>query len=424
MKLSLFVTAALLSTVILISCNKDNPVPPGEQPQINLTLEDVSCTEAWLKLTTANISLPANVEILKDDNPVKTISLTSADTILYIDSLLPKTSYSFSSIIQSNNQSITSPSLPVITMDTTSHNLTWQSWTFGGEAGGCVLYDVAIIDQNDIWAVGEIYLLDTLGQPDPNAYNAVHWNGNDWELLRLQFYTFCGQPSAGSYPAKSILALNEHDIWITSGSQVTHFDGTNQLSTECIPVSVNNLWGTDNNIYAVGKFGKIAHYQNRQWSRIESGTTTIIQDIWGSDGLILCTISNVASPGDKKILEINNNQVSDFLWDTGRRVQSIWYKNKNAIYTCGGGVFSLKDGIHWNEITEIPLIYSESIRGSDYNNIWVAGDFGLLAHFNGLRWKVFNEPTADIYYACAVKGNIIVAAGTKGGKAIISYGSD
>ena len=65
MKLLSFVTVVLFSSVFLTSCNK-NPIPPEQQPHLNLTLEDVSCTEAWLKLTTANISFPAAVELLKE----------------------------------------------------------------------------------------------------------------------------------------------------------------------------------------------------------------------------------------------------------------------------------------------------------------------------------------------------------------------
>jgi hypothetical protein len=45
-KIFLFAVAFLISSLILLSCKKDNPVPPDQQPQVNLTLEDVSCTEA------------------------------------------------------------------------------------------------------------------------------------------------------------------------------------------------------------------------------------------------------------------------------------------------------------------------------------------------------------------------------------------
>jgi hypothetical protein len=140
MKIAVLVLVLLFSSFIPLSCKKDNLIPPEEQPQISLTLEDASCTEAWIKLTIANISLPADVELLKDDNPAGTISLVSADTILYIDSLLPSHTYKYQSVIQS----ISPPSgeagqssnlITVTTMDTTSHNFTWQSWTFGGQAG-------------------------------------------------------------------------------------------------------------------------------------------------------------------------------------------------------------------------------------------------------------------------------------------------
>ncbi len=68
MKILLLSAAFLFLSLILSSCKKDNPIPPDEQPQINLTLEDTSCTEAWLKLTTTNVSLPADVVLKQDDS--------------------------------------------------------------------------------------------------------------------------------------------------------------------------------------------------------------------------------------------------------------------------------------------------------------------------------------------------------------------
>ncbi|MGB9664445.1 MAG: hypothetical protein ACPL25_05950 [Ignavibacteria bacterium] len=61
-------------------------------------------------------------------------------------------------------------------MDTTSHEFSWEI-TYLGDGGSSVLYDVAIINENNIWAVGEIYMNDSLGRPEPNAYNAIHWDG-------------------------------------------------------------------------------------------------------------------------------------------------------------------------------------------------------------------------------------------------------
>ncbi len=161
----------------MLSCKKDNPIPPGDQPKINLTLADTSCTEVWLRLTTKNVNPPAEVTLKQDDSVTHSINLNSADTLLYVDSLLPNHTYKFQSVIKSISKS--SNSLTVTTMDTISHDYTWQMFSFGDPAAGSSeLNDVAIIDENNIWAVGEIYLLDSTGVPDPNAYNAVHWDGS------------------------------------------------------------------------------------------------------------------------------------------------------------------------------------------------------------------------------------------------------
>ncbi len=55
-----------------------------------------------------------------------------------------------------------------------------------------MLYDVAIIDENNIWAVGEIYMNDSLGNPDPKRYNAIHWDGTKLGINKNITYTLSG----------------------------------------------------------------------------------------------------------------------------------------------------------------------------------------------------------------------------------------
>ena len=50
----------------------------------------------------------------------------------------------------------------------------------------------------------------------------------------------------GVYDARSILAFDENNIWITSGSQITNWNGIRQTIRHSSPVYVNKLWGTDN----------------------------------------------------------------------------------------------------------------------------------------------------------------------------------
>jgi hypothetical protein len=402
--------------IFFSECNTTEPPINGKA--ITLKLEDVSCTETWISLTT-NLQLPATV-ILKQDNQTRsTINLVKTDTLLYIDSLLPNKTYSYVAS-HSGLSGISSNELTVATMDTTSHDFTFETYTFGGQAGTCTLYDVAIIDENNIWAVGEIYLLDSLGQPDPRAYNAVHWDGSKWKLLRLQFYTFCGQPSTGSYPAKSIIAFDENDIWITSGSQITQFDGGKQLMTDCIPVSVNKLWGTDdNNLYAVGVNGGIAHYHNGGWSKIESGTELNIGDIWGiPDGT---GSYNKYLAADNSILKIdNNNQLTKINAEPGMIIISIWGKSNRLVYTAGDGVVLYKNN-QWEKINRPDINTIYRVRGQNYNDVCgIGGSGSIIYHFNGYSWQSINPDQNNRYWRIDIKGNTIAASGYQGEKAAVT----
>jgi len=414
----------IIFTAYLLSCNTTEPPINGKE--ITLKLEDASCTEAWIKLSIDNSQLPIAVTLLQDGKARKTMDLETKDSLLYIDSLLPNTSYMFQSTILSSSHS--SNELNVATMDTTSHDFTFTTYTFGGQAGTCTLYDVAIIDENNIWAVGEIYLLDSLEQPDPHAYNAVHWDGNQWEIKRLKYYGSC---SAVEYPPlKAIWAFSNNDMVITNGGSIGWFNG-NTVTLDCgvnplLTGSINKIWGTDSrDLYVVGNNGNIAHYQNGQWSKIESGTTTIINDIWGiinnQDKTILyCPVSSFFVPGDKKILKITADKVDSVSWNRDIRLYSGWTSDENFLYVCGEGAYVNKFG-NWSRIN-LPEVGMNSVRGNDINDISIAGDFGFVAHFNGVNWKTLSSFNDKGYSEVAVKGNIIAICGNYNGLGLIEIG--
>jgi len=81
----------LLFLFTIISCDTNEP---PTNSSISLKLEDVSCTEAWITLTTTNLQLPVTIT-LKKNNVAQNNILCYGDTLLYIDSLLHKQTYSF-----------------------------------------------------------------------------------------------------------------------------------------------------------------------------------------------------------------------------------------------------------------------------------------------------------------------------------------
>ena len=239
-----------LLCITQLSCNTTEPTPPppdDKKPTLTLAIDDTSCTEVWLQLQTKDLPLPAALT-LKQYNPSgdslsKIFILNTQDSLLYIDSLLPNQTYNYQAVL-STDTTIKSEKVTAQTLEPTSHNFTWQVFTFG-EYSHSVLRDVAIIDENNIWAVGEIYMNDSLGNPDPKAYNAVHWNGSVWELKRIYFPTVCGSTNRTPYPAKSIFAFQEGEIWIGSGGdKIAILENGIQVEEFCLPSSLK--WASTN----------------------------------------------------------------------------------------------------------------------------------------------------------------------------------
>ena len=213
----------ILPLIAFLSCNTTEPTKPGPEPKITLSVEDVSCTGAWLNLKLENVSLPAHLSIQLNNISLNEFNLLTSDSTIFVDSLLPNKNYSFKASIVQNNKAYSSENVATVTMDTTSHNFTWQKLEFGDYTSN-ILEDVAIIDKDNIWAGGEIYLLDSTGQRDPTHYNAVHWNGIKWEVLRIPTKTYSGDIS--SSPIKALYAFSQNDIWTFSDAgSYSHWDG-------------------------------------------------------------------------------------------------------------------------------------------------------------------------------------------------------
>jgi len=298
-------TFIFLAGLFFLSCNPSEPekAPAG----LEFKAEDASCTEAWIKLKVNDI---VGAEVYRGDALIFNFAGQNIDTTLYDEGLLPNHVYKYHTSIQlySNSNAVTKE-LTLQTMDTTSHNFTWQTFTFGGEAGSSVLNDVAIIDENNIWAVGEIYMKDSLGNPDPHTYNAVHWDGSEWKVKKI---TVLFRGSIITPPLEGVFAFAEDDIWFV-GSLPIHGDGINwtmfDLRTTVDPnLSLSRAWGSNtNNIYFVGRKGNIAHWDGVKWSKIESEIDVKLRDIWGTPNGKTVWVSGYEDFKPTILLKISNS---------------------------------------------------------------------------------------------------------------------
>jgi len=116
---------------------------------------------------------------------------------------------------------------------------------------------------------------------------------------------------AGPIPSEFGLRFSATDVWITSrGGQLARWDGTTQTATICNPdpFVINKIWGENpNSIWAVGLGGRIGHYANGTWQRVESGTSVTLNDVWGGSNrrlgqdVVVVAASNKFDPGKRDL---------------------------------------------------------------------------------------------------------------------------
>ncbi len=336
-------------------------------------------------------------------------------------------------------------------LDSTSHAFFWQIDTLG--EFGSYLNDVTIVDENNVWVVGEIVL------PDPDSswngtgrehFGAAIWNGSNWTFKHLQY-----QPRSEVKP-RGIWAFSEENIWFASGS-IYHWDG-NETTLEWLrnigtSETVEKIWASSqSNIFFVGNEGTIIHYNGESFERMESGTDSPLRDIWGLDeDNVWCvgytnTIDDDHPDGYENVLLFFNGQewtkqyvsagyfpvLSDTL---SSRVHAVWSYDDSLYVTSVGGLWkeSVMDGGGYLTQQQDLGAYDwflSRIRGNGYNDVFIMSAFGQVTHFNGGSWQVIYDLTEQFYdppalsWSLAVKGDVLVFVGleNQSGKALVVRG--
>lgn len=138
---------------------------------------------------------------------------------------------------------------------------------------------------------------------------------------------------------------------------------------------------------------------------------------------VFLPVSFVFDIGDYKLLTIDKSgKVDSIPWVGQYRIHSVWSPDGKKIFTAGDGIYENKRGT-WHEYKGVFHYYTRKIRGTGLNDIFTVGDYGIAAHFNGFKWKVYNELYTDgAYNAVAINKNIVVLVGYTDSKAIIIMG--
>jgi hypothetical protein len=382
-------------SLLQISCKEESPVKQEANP-LQLTVEDATCTEAFLKISLAASELNRTVLLKRGDSSIATITMASSDSLFVDEGLLPKKNYTYSLV--ANSWKVTAQAT---TQDTTSHNMQWQSPDTLGAQG--LIRDVWVFSKTDAWAVGQIYLKDSSGKLDQeHPYNAAHWDGKKWELKKILVKDF--GTGTGYYQLYAIFAFGPNDIWFAGDGDFIHWDGIKFTSKAFFATQlpfngqVRKIWGTSsNNLFCVGRTGSIYHYTGvNNWTKIGSNTTVDLEDIWGIDETHIWATGTNFSGIPCSVLQYDGKNWSVVYTseiDHKYGFSSVWTYKPEVLYLSGNsGTWTLRPNVlSFNKQSTNQTYNSYRVRGTQRNDIFISGAAGEVTHFNGSSWTLYPE---------------------------------
>ena len=392
----------------------------------SFTLTPISAVEVALEI---RADAGDNIRVERDGKEICAFRMSRKDTVIYDSGLTPATSYIWKVTNESSRRD-RSKERQATTYSTTSSDFTWQTFTFG-EHSSSVLYGVSIIDENNIWAVGEIYMNDSTGQADSKIYNAIHFNGVEWVLKRIEG-NFRGNRIIP--PLEGIHAFSESNIW-AAGSLPVRGDGENWEIIDLRTIvdeslSLWKVWEKDTSeVYFGGKSGSMAYFNGQTWQKIETGTELDIEDIHGNaEQGVVAVASKLFETLDNAIFRIKEDKTAEEVNTEGipEPISGIWFDETGVTYIVGSGMFKkpgLEAPVSWQDF-HLPITnnYMDAIDANGLSDIVVSGNSGEILHFNGAGWTNFQNGLAGTLYDIDIHQGLVVAVGYDGGKAFITMG--
>jgi len=391
----------LLAAALFFTACPDNTVTPRRDTTIHLSLQSAGTFSVLLNVSVKDSSDAWTFALSRNDSIVQTVVSNQPDTTIRDGGLLPGQDYRYKAYwLDHGEKADSSEHVLATTMDTTSHNFTWEIDTLGNY--GSYLNDVRIVDENNIWVVGYIKVEDS-------TYNVAHWDGNEWELTQLLYNGIVNE-------GKAIIYLDNFTL-ISAGTIFSSSDEVNwvqwtNVDLNTFPGGINTIWGSSpSDIWFVGDNGSIVHYDGSGFTRMESGTDVDLNNVVGTDdGQYVFSVGYDDSNGHSVILEKQDSE-----WNTLYYNESVVPQNGNmgAVYK---GTDVLNDTVYfttarglwkYNYLKE----KSSLLESEDFYNLMTYGAQGLniqspndvligtswarLIHFNGITWimdnNVFNQ---------------------------------
>jgi|GEM_PF-3969993 len=311
---------------------------------------------------------------------------------------------------------------------------------------GNILYEVAAISANDIWAVGHIFI--------NNSQEALilHWNGRQWSRV--------ANPNIGqSSVLRGVAATSATDVWAVGRSQgngvlMLHWDGVEWSVAPVLngpisghlmdvaAISEDDAWAVG---YDSGNRAMSFHWDGTAWRQVSTPVleSSLLDGVSATSSNDVWAVGSVSSGFGRSTLALHWDGTAWSVINTpitpdDSAFRAVWATSPNDVWAVGYHFINIFDHVtlieHWDGIswTIVPSPAGEinsdltGIVGISSNDVWAVGVaqyFGqsylmsrpLTLHWDGLTWSEVPSPNPSesslLHGVTAVSRTDIWAAG-------------
>lgn len=144
------------------------------------------------------------------------------------------------------------------------------------------------------------------------------------------------------------------------------------------------VWGAaPTDVFAVGLFGAIYHYDGATWTEQPTPTGRDLYDVWGSSA---DNVHAVGSGGT--ILHFDGSAWNQVESGSSATLLGIWGSSEEDMFAVGDqGIILHFDGAAWSPMDPGISCRFEDVGGTSATDVFVAGCSGTVLHYDGTEWS-------------------------------------
>jgi long-subunit fatty acid transport protein len=153
------------------------------------------------------------------------------------------------------------------------------------------------------------------------------------------------------------------------------------------------VWGrSGKDVFAVGTYGTILHYNGSGWAAMDSGTTEFLMGVWASSNTYVFAVGNSGT-----ILRYNGNTWTLMNSGTTEQLRDVWGSSDTDVFAVGdNGTILRYNGNTWTLMNSGTTEQLRDVWGSSDTDVFAVGDNGTIVHYNGYIWTTVNSGTTEL----------------------------